>query len=387
MSRLDTMCGAFVFVIAASSASAQTTIETVNQSFRDDVHSAGGLTCRACHQEHTYAIARKAVAPLCAKCHSDAAYMKGFNPSIRVDQYAQYVTSTHGRQMSAGEARVATCSDCHGAHGIRKVGDGRSAVAPVNVAGTCAKCHADPARMAAFGLEPAPFKDWSDSVHAAALLKRGDLSAPTCSTCHGSHGATPPGVTQVANVCAQCHAREAELFRASPKRAIFDQMGQAECLACHGNHRIEHPTDAWVGLEHPAVCATCHDPTTGGADTIVTIRKGLDELTAAIESGEAILGRAERAGMLVEDGRAALREAREHEIHSRVLVHAFALSPFQDTASQGVRAARESRAVGERALRELQIRRLGLLGATIVILGFLVTLWLEIRRLSSRPHA
>jgi predicted CXXCH cytochrome family protein len=389
MNTLGTVWAAFVFAIASSSAAAQPTVAAAQQLFRDDVHAAAGLTCRSCHQENTstYVMARTAVAPLCAKCHSDAAYMKRFDPQIRVDQYAQYLTSTHGKQMSAGETRVATCSNCHGAHGIRKVSDIRSPVAPVNVAQTCAKCHADPARMAAFGLEPAPFKDWSDSVHAAALLKRGDLSAPTCSTCHGSHGATPPGVTEVANVCAQCHARVAELFRASPKKAIFDQMGQAECLACHSNHRIEHPADAWVGLKDPVVCAACHDATTKGSDTIVTIRNGLDELTAAIEGGEAVLGRAERAGMLVDDGRAALREARENEIHSRVLVHAFALKPFQDMADQGVRAARESQAVGERALHELQVRRLGLLGATIVILGFLVTLWFKIRRFGGLPRA
>ena len=85
--------------------------------------------------------------------------------------------------------------------------------------------------------------------------------------------------------------------------------------------------------------------------------------------------------MLVDDGRAALREAREHQIHARVLVHTFAVKPFQDMAGQGVRAARESDAVGERALHDLQIRRRGLLVATIVILGFLVTLGLKIRRL------
>ena len=70
----------------------------------------------------------------------------------------------------------------------------------------------------------------SSSVHADALLKRGDTSAPTCNTCHGSHGATPPGITEVANVCAQCHVREAQNFSAGPKKAIFDAMGQAECL-------------------------------------------------------------------------------------------------------------------------------------------------------------
>lgn len=385
MNTLGAVSTALVFVIASSPAAAQTTVAAAQQAFLDDVHAAAGLACTSCHQGAPSAgtpIARTAVAPLCAKCHSDAAYMRGFDPQIRVDQYAQYLTSTHGKQMAAGETRVATCTDCHGVHGIRHVSDARSPVASVNVAQTCAKCHADPARMSAFGLESTPFKDWSASVHAAALLKRGDASAPTCSTCHGSHGATPPGVTAVANVCAQCHVREAELFRASPKKAIFDQIGQAECLACHSNHRIEHPTDAWVGLKDPAVCATCHDTTTKGADTIVTIRTGLDELTAAINDGEAVLGRAERVGMLVDDGQTMLREAVGHQIHARVLVHAFAPKLFQDMADPGVRAARESRAVGERALHDLQVRRLGLLGATIVIVGFLVTLWFKIRRLA-----
>lgn len=383
MNQPGAVWAALLFVMASSSAAAQMTVEAAQQAFRDDVHAAAGLTCHACHQGNTLTsmIARTAVAPLCAKCHSDATYMKGFDPQIRVDQYAQYLTSTHGKQMATGETRVATCTDCHGAHGIRKVSDVRSPVASVNVAETCAKCHADPARMSVFGLEPTSFKDWSASVHAAALLKRGDVSAPTCSTCHGSHGATPPGVTEVANVCAQCHVREAELFRASPKKAIFDESGQAECLACHSNHRIERPTDAWVGLKDPAVCATCHDATTKGADTIVTFRTDLDELTAAIDGGAAVLRRAERAGMLVDDGRAALREAREHQIHARVLVHTFAVKPFQDMAGQGVRAARESDAVGERALHDLQIRRRGLFVTMIIILGFLVTLGLKIRRL------
>ena len=386
MMALRAVHAAAVLAIAASWASAQTTEEAASRAYRDDVHAAAGLRCAACHQESrsTYAIARTAVAPLCAKCHSDAAYMKAFDPQVRVDPYAQYLTSTHGRQMAKGETRVATCSDCHGAHGVRKVADSRSPVAPVSVALTCERCHADPARMGAFGTEATPFKDWSESVHAAALLERGDLSAPTCSTCHGSHGAAPPGVTEVANVCAHCHVREAELFRASPKKAIFEQIGQAECLACHGSHRIEQPADAWAGLTEPAVCAACHDSTTRGADTIVRIRNGLDRLAAAIAGGEAVLARAERAGMLVDDGRAASRGAREHQIHARVLVHAFALQPFQDMTDQGMRAARQSQAAGERALHDLQVRRRGLLAATILIVGFLVTLWFKIRRLGPR---
>ena len=393
MTMMVGLLAAMAIVLRASSGSAQTTETAAQQAFKEDVHATAGLTCAACHQgaPATYAaLPRTAIAPLCGKCHSDPAYIKGFDPQVRVDQYTQYLTSAHGKRMSGGETRVATCSDCHGAHGIRRVRDARSSVAPLNVVQTCAKCHDDPVRMAAFGSRATPVKDWSASVHAAALLKRGDTSAPTCSTCHGSHGATPPGVTQVANVCAQCHVREAELFRASPKKAIFDQIDQPECLACHGNHRVEHPTDAWVGFKEPAVCAMCHDERMKGASTITATQKGLADMTAKIGAAEVVLTRAERAGMLVDDGRAALRDAREHEIHSRVLVHAFATKPFADMADPGVRAAQESQTVGERALHELQVRRRGLFAATVVIVGFLVTLWFKIRRLGGaggEPHA
>jgi predicted CXXCH cytochrome family protein len=307
--------------------------------------------------------------------------MHTFAPQLRIDQYAEYVTSTHGKRMAAGEERVATCSDCHGAHGIRPVRDPRSPVAPVNTAKTCAACHADSVRMAAFGRKPTPFADWSASVHAAALLERGDTSAPTCSTCHGSHGATPPGVETVANVCSQCHAREAELFRASPKKPIFDAMGEAECLVCHRNHRIEHPSDSWVGLQEGAVCARCHDETTGGAKTIIAVRQGLDLLSTRIAAAQDVLGRAERAGMLVDEGRGPLREALDHRIHSRVLVHAFALTSFDDVAGRGLAAAEHAQQVGNSALAELQIRRQGLWVATFLILGFLATLWWKIRQL------
>jgi predicted CXXCH cytochrome family protein len=361
--------------------------EAATAAFKGDVHATAGLTCDSCHtrtaggDERYAAVPRTGVAPLCARCHSDAAYMRKFDPQVRIDQFGQYVTSAHGKRMAAGDVRVATCSDCHAAHGITRVSDPRSPVAPLNVTTTCARCHGDAARMAPFGRDTAPPGDWSASVHAAALMKRGDTSAPTCSSCHGSHGATPPGVASVANVCGQCHVRQAELFRASPKKEIFDAIGQAECLACHGNHRIESPADTWIGLQEGTVCAQCHDETAGGAQTIRDIRQQLDRLSAAVASAQAVLTRAERAGMLVDEGRLALREARDHQLHSRVLVHAFAAQPLVDRATEGATAARHAQHTGDEAMREIEVRRRGLAVATVLVLAFLLTLWRKIQRL------
>ena len=371
----------FMLLLAART-EAQTTPEQATAAFREDVHAAAGLTCTACHKTAGYAApARTAIAPLCATCHSDAAFMRRFDQQVRVDQYLQYQTSTHGKRMSSGETRVATCTDCHSAHGIRRVSDARSPVAPLNAATTCGRCHGDASRMRAFGRQPSPPHDWAASVHAAALLKRGDASAPTCVSCHGSHGAAPPGLTSVTNVCAQCHLREGELFRASPKKDIFDAIGQAECLACHSNHHIEPPADTWVGLQEGAVCAQCHDASSDSGATIRNIRTQLDRLSAAVSDADAVLARAEHSGMLVDEGRLAFREARERQVQSRVLVHAFAAASFSTTAAAGLASARRAREAGDAAMQELQVRRRGLAVATLLVLAFLVTLGLKIRRL------
>ena len=373
-------------LLTAVPARAQTPEAAARTAFNDDVHASIGLTCTACHtgQVSPSAPERTQIAPMCAKCHSDAAYMRQFDPQVRVDQLAQYVTSVHGQRMAKGQERVATCSDCHGAHGVKRVRDSRAPVAPLNVAQTCARCHADASRMKPFGRDATPPADWSASIHATALLKRGDSSAPTCSTCHGSHGAVPPGVNQVANVCAQCHVREADLFKASPKKAIFEAIGQAECLVCHSNHRIEAPQDAWLGIKEGAVCATCHDSSTNGSDAILHVRQQLDTLSTAMASADAVLARAERAGMLVDEGRAAFQEAHEQQINARVMIHAFAAAPFNEVAARGLTAARTAETSGNQAMQELQYRRRGLGVATILILGFLVTLWFKIRSLPTK---
>ena len=354
-------------------------------AFKDSVHAAAGLECVSCHKGQaagTYAaIPRGSIAAMCASCHSDAAYMRKFDPQVRVDQYSQYQTSAHGRGMQKGETRVATCSDCHSAHNVVRVRDTRSPIAPLNVARTCSQCHADPVRMKPFGHTATVLADWSSSVHADALLKRGDTSAPTCNTCHGSHGATPPGVTEVANVCAQCHVREAQNFTAGPKKAIFDAMGQAECLACHGNHAIKPPTHAMIGVTGDAVCAICHDAGSNGAATIKKFRDGLEGLSAAMTSAKRVVDRAEHAGMLVEDGHLALRDATEQFVQSRVAMHTFTDDPFVETAGKGLAAAQRAERAGYDALDELQNRRRGLAVATLLIVGFLITLWIKIRRL------
>jgi hypothetical protein len=123
---------------------------------------------------------------------------------------------------------------------------------------------------------------WQVSVHAKALLEKGDLTAPTCNDCHGNHGATPPGVDRVSFVCGNCHAREAELFRASRKHDLWQQHSEmmsgsdcgtchegrraalklthfSECVTCHENHGVVRPVVAMLGILPETPCAFCHE--------------------------------------------------------------------------------------------------------------------------------
>ena len=283
--------------------------------FADDVHAKAGLSCQDCHggnpaaalaEDSEAAMARgfkanpyrgapdrKATPAFCARCHSDPVYMKRFNPGARVDQEREYWTSRHGQALKRGDDKVATCTDCHGAHGIKAIADPRSPVYPTQVAETCRGCHEDPGRMQGHTLpggQPIPltqYAGWRQSVHAQALLAKGDLSAPTCNDCHGNHGATPPGLESIAAVCGQCHGREAQLFRASPKHAGFQGhaklMAEAgakdcsachdappgiahagpaklsECVSCHGNHAVMRPTVALLAPLPATPCAFCHE--------------------------------------------------------------------------------------------------------------------------------
>jgi len=235
------------------------------EQFAADIHAQKGLTCASCHggdptkdddQAMSKAagfrghIKRSQIPELCASCHSDGAFMRKFNPSLRTDQLSQYKTSMHGQRLAKGDDQVAVCTDCHSVHGIMPAGDSRSSVHPLNVAATCSRCHSDSKRMKPYSIPSDQFAGYSASVHHEALAVRGDLSAPTCTTCHGNHGATPPGVASVEYVCSNCHAFQAQLFDASPHKAAFTSAKLPGCVSCHSNHRIQHPRTPCWGRGH-----------------------------------------------------------------------------------------------------------------------------------------
>ena len=373
------------------------------RTIKDDVHLSRGLSCNDCHggdptQDDKVAAKdpRKGylgrpktvdIPAFCGKCHNDASFMKKFNPALRVDQEKEYATSVHGILLRTGNEKVATCISCHGVHGIRAVSDAVSSVYPLNVAETCAKCHSQASRMAEFKIPTDQYDKYKKSVHAKALYERQDLSAPTCNDCHGNHGAAPPGVASVANVCGQCHARQAELFQASAHKVAFDNLGLGECIRCHSNHEIAAPTDELIGTGENSICISCHKQGDKGFIAAGEMRGKIDDLLGKIEHSRAILERAERAGMEVSRPKFELREATDGVTHARVLIHTSSTSEVDKVIAPAVGVAEKTYQAGLGALAELNYRRKGLAVSLFFILFLAVLVYLKLREIERRQPA
>jgi len=369
------------------------------EKFSQDIHAQRGLTCASCHggdptsDDADKAMSRKAgwkgkidrkqIPQLCGSCHSDPAYMRQFNPSLRTDQLSQYTTSVHGKRFAAGDGKVAVCTDCHSVHDLRPPSDSRSTVNPVNVANTCSHCHADVGYMSAYKIPTNQFAEYSKSVHHDALMVRGDLSAPTCTTCHGNHGAAPPGVDKVQNVCSNCHTFQAQMYEKSSHKEAFQAVSLPGCVVCHGNHGISHPTEAKLGTGPDAVCMQCHTPGDACDQARAGLQRALGQLDEAIKSADQVLSVAESSGMDVSEARLGQDQARDSLTKARVTIHSFRTDLVDQDIQAGLKIAAKNLQAGKKAMAERNYRRVGLgisLGAIALVL---VGLRLYIKQIES----
>jgi predicted CXXCH cytochrome family protein len=282
-----------------------------------------------------------------------------------------------------GDENVATCTSCHSVHDIRPVRDPKSPVYPTQIAATCAKCHADPKHMAAYKIPTDQFDKYRKSVHATALLDRHDLAAPSCNSCHGNHGARPPGVDSVPAVCSQCHRQERDLFSKSPHAAAFQQMGLAGCVVCHENHEIRKTDDRMLSVVGDGVCGVCHSDDQSKAK-ILNMQSPILKLRLDIDTTSEVLERAERAGMEVSKPKFDLDQAHVELIKARVSVHAFNPQNVAALTNPAIKIAAVARKSADAALEEIGIRRRGLGYALIGIAVTILGLVLKIRQIEDK---
>jgi len=378
-------------------------LQVTQEQFSRDIHAQKGLTCASCHGgDPTKAdmdamskaagfrgrIQRSQIPEVCGRCHSDPAFMRQYDPSLRTDQLSQYKTSVHGKLFAKGDPKVAVCTDCHGVHDLRPASDTRSKVYPLNVALTCSRCHADAAYMKGYSIPTDQFEKYNSSVHHEAMAARSDLSAPTCTTCHGNHGAAPPGVDSVRNVCSTCHVFQDQMFKKSSHMAAFQSAGLPGCVVCHGNHGITHPTDAKLGTGPQAACMQCHTPGDACDQARAEMLSSLTRLDDAIRNADNVLGVAESSGMEVSQARLDEDQARDALTKARVTIHSFRKELVDQDIQDGLRITAKNLQAGKNALAERDYRRRGLGLALVLILISVVGLFLYIRQIEQNaPRA
>ena len=364
-----------------------------------DIHFQKNLSCSDCHGGDAALDdmddVRKSVGyrgvpnhlqvpEFCARCHSDAAYMRAHNPSLPTDQLDKYKTSVHGQRLfGQRDVKVANCVSCHSVH---QIGDGKlphSSTHPTNVPATCGKCHADKPYMAEYNISTSQLDDYTQSVHGKALLERKDLGAPACNDCHSNHGAAPPGHASLAAVCGNCHVFQMELYDKSPHKVAFAENDFPMCETCHANHRIEKPTDAMVGTSDTAVCSNCHsaDDGTRAFGVADTVSRMLGQLVKARDTAGAVLKDAIAKGMLTTDEEFMLGEVDQALIQARTLVHAFGTAEFVPKSEGGLAKADTVLTKSKALIDDYYFRRKGLALATLFITVVAIGLYLKIRRL------
>lgn len=222
----------------------------------------GPLPCIACHpgygEGYPHDVDR--TARPCGDCHASAG--------------RAWAGSVHAANV-AERGDAASCVDCHGSHRVFPPDDRRSSVHALNVAETCARCHADPEIVGEYFATPDEatarhaVSRYFETVHGTALTESGLVVSATCDDCHRSHDILPADSagssvhrSHISETCGACHLGILEVFEASAHGAALREEGSARapvCTDCHTSHQIvETDEPAWF-LGVVEECGTCHE--------------------------------------------------------------------------------------------------------------------------------
>lgn len=376
---------------------------TPARDFLGSVHREAGITCVTCHGgnpllpgEESMSRARgfrgkpstRAIPEFCGRCHSSIEMMRQYN--LRTDQLAEYKTSVHGRRLyGKNDTRVAVCTSCHGMHGIRRKSDPESAVFRTNVPAMCGSCHADPGKMKPYGIPSDQLEHFAEGVHgrilAGKIPGKNPAVAPNCATCHGIHGATPPGVREVSYVCGNCHTLVADYYRESPHFRAVEESGEPKCVTCHGNHSNRKPTLKVFTGTGPGECGSCHDKGSKALEFAENVRALLTSVEDDIAAIRKEFDEGAAAGRNTDRLRMSLDAARNKMIEAGPVFHAFSIDrifPAVHEAEDGVRQARDEL----RRIRDEQRQRRSVAAYAVTMLLLIAVLLGVKLRLVSRPR-
>ena len=226
------------------------------------VHSPKGIECEACHTnitiyphpKLTFQTRRelsRSYYLACQNCHPG--------------NYQKTQDSMHAKAAAGGNLNAAICTDCHGAHDVKKPDEPRSSIST-----TCSKCHADIVNT------------YKQSVHGAALTQDNNPDVPVCTDCHGVHNIQDPRTVefrvQSPEMCARCHANKDLMSKYGLSADVYSIYktswhgvdvavyksrwptiwhDSAVCTDCHGIHDIRKTNDQDSKVNQKNLLQTC----------------------------------------------------------------------------------------------------------------------------------
>lgn len=365
------------------------------EDIKGSVHSQSGIFCHSCHggdpakpdQESAKAAGtgyigipdKKQTAQICGTCHADVEMMNFHG--IPTDQLARYKTSVHGKMLlNEGDNKVAVCSDCHNYHDVVAVSDTNSPVYPLNLPKTCNKCHGNEKLMSGYGLPSDIFKIYEKSVHGQALFQKKDVSVAHCASCHGSHGAIPPGVKDIGATCGKCHVNEKKFFLESVHVKASEEGRFSECISCHGNHGVEHAGESLYDTS----CIKCHDARTPAFAQGQQIRKMFETAKMELTSAEAMAKQAAIEGIYVDEEISSLEAAKTDLIAMAPLQHTLNIAKLSELSEKITDITRRSTQNIQKKRQDLRWRKLALVPIWIFILIMTIALNTRYKQLKSQ---
>lgn len=224
--------------------------ESVHTKILADEDKGRAHPCTNCHGSHAImSVNRKTYKneeQYCLRCHGHALSMEfknGEKLSLKIDA-SELQTSIHKRL---------SCSDCHfGFSHSQHPERNFKSLRDFSIAGSeiCRRCHFD------------KYTKTMESIHYA-MLSSGNLKAPVCTDCHGSHSIVHFGKERnlIAQKCRKCHAGVYEIYANSVHgKALFDEHNQdvPVCIDCHTAHDIKNPLTLDYRERIPDMCSNCH---------------------------------------------------------------------------------------------------------------------------------
>jgi len=363
----------------------------VAKDWAASIHAERGVSCVNCHggdatkSDKAAAHAASAgfvgvpkmvdIPALCASCHSNVDAMRQYD--LPTDQYAKYQTSVHGQKLAQGDTKVATCATCHESHGTKKTDNPTAKVYTLNVPALCASCHSNTEYMKPYGIPTNQYELYVKSVHGQALLNKQDTRAPSCATCHGTHGAAPPGFSEVANVCGSCHSATQQYYLQSVHASNKD--GTPKCVTCHGRYDVMPVTDdLFVGTGTRA-CASCHPANSPQADAVKSLYNQISGAAKSVDDAESAIKRASLASLIVAPEEAKLAEAKTSLITARAAQHTLNAATVKEKTDNAVKIAKGIVSDSEKAARDEVFRR-QVMGIGLAIMALAILSLYVIRR-------